>query len=186
MKVIGDEDFSAKYLCDTCKRYLKAKKLPPMCFKNGLTIEAMPNDLKLSELEAVLCSKKIIFAKIFTLPRNTMSGSKDKVVNVPITSDKLRETFDKITTFPRQPIDGGLLVSVKLKRKVAYKKQCLPTSFIDPVKVVKAAQYYKNKGHPQYQNIEISENYLPQISIDLPDPDLEPDTSLEASSKDHN
>ena len=125
LKVQENEDFSKKYLCETCKRYLKAKKIPPMCFKNGLTIETLPGDLKLSELEAVLCSKKIIFAKIFTLPKNTMSGTTDKVVNVPITSDKLRDTFDKITTFPRQPIDGGLLVSVKLKRKVGYKKQCL-------------------------------------------------------------
>ena len=125
LKVHNDEDFAGKHLCKTCGKYMKAHKLPPMCFKNGLGIETMPHDLQLSELEAVLCSKKIIFAKIFTLPKNTMSGTTDKVVNVPITSDKLRDTFDKITTFPRQPIDGGLLVSVKLKRKVGYKKQCL-------------------------------------------------------------
>ena len=54
LKVHEDEDFSTKYLCGTCKRYLKTGKLPPMCFKNGLDIETMPNDLKLSELEAVL------------------------------------------------------------------------------------------------------------------------------------
>ena len=43
----------------------------------------------------------------------------------PLTPNLL--TLDKIKTFPRQPIDGGLLpvseqgISVKLKRKLAYK-----------------------------------------------------------------
>ena len=46
----------------------------------------------------------------------------------------------------------------------------MPTSFIDPEKVVSAAQYYKDKGHPQYQSIEIEENYSPQITVDELDP----------------
>ena len=170
LKVHNDENFAGKNLCKTCGKYLKAHKLPPMCFKNGLGIETMPHDLQLSELEAVLCSKKILFAKIHTLPKSTWSGSKGKVVNVPLTSDKLRETFDKITTFPRQPIDGGI-ISVKLKRRLCYKKPYLPVHWIHPKKVVNAAIFYKESGHPQYQNIDIDENYTPKISIDVPVPD---------------
>ena len=82
LKMNHKDKLPSTYLCGTCKKYLKADKLPPLAAKNGLTIEPMPDGLELSELEAVLCSRNILFAKIHSLPRNWCLGSKDKVVNV--------------------------------------------------------------------------------------------------------
>ena len=145
-----------RYLCSTCKGYLVKKKLPPLCFKNGLEIESMPKDLQLSELESVLCSRNILFVKIHTLPKSLWKGTKGKVVNVPITSDDLRNSFDKMTSFPRQPTEAGLMpvFPVKLKRKLEYKRSHL-NKVINAEKVVKAVQHFKNLGNPLYQDVEI-------------------------------
>ena len=171
LKINENDKLPSTYLCGTCQKYLKANKLPPLAAKNGLSIESMPDDINLSELEAVLCSRNIIFAKIHRLPRNWCLGSKEKVVNVPINSDDLRNTLDKITTFPRQPIEGGLLpiseggISVKLKRKQSYKGHHLHKT-INPEKVVKAIEYFKAIGNPLYQEIDINRNYSPKFPSD--------------------
>ena len=174
LKIDQTDKLPSTYLCATCKKYLQANKIPPLSAKNGLQIEAMPNELKLSELEAVLCSRNIIFAKIHSLPKNWCLGSKDKIVNVPINSDDLRHSLDKIKTFPRQPIEGGLLpvaeqgISVKLKRKLGYKGHHL-ARIINPKKVIKATEHFKEIGHPLYQDIDINANYVPEIHFDEPE-----------------
>ena len=179
LKTNENEKLPSTYLCGTCQRYLKANKLPPLAAKNGLSIESMPEDLKLSELEAVLCSRNIIFAKIHRLPRNWCLGSKEKVVNVPINSDDLRTSLDKISTFPREPIEGGLLpvseqgISVKLKRKQSFKGHHLHKT-INPEKVVKATEYFKAIGNPLYQEIDINRNYAPRF---VTDQDIENETN---------
>ena len=171
LKMNPDDTLPSTYLCGTCKKYLKANKLPPLSAKNGLSIESMPENLNLTELEAVLCSRNIIFAKIHRLPKSLWSGSKEMVVNVPLNSGDLRNTLDKIKTFPRQPIEGGLLpvseqcISVKLKRKLAYKGHHLHKT-INPEKVVKATEYFKAIGNPLYQDIDINSNYTPQFPSD--------------------
>ena len=70
LKINESDKLPSTYLCGTCQKYLKANKLPPLAAKNGLSIEPMPDGLNLSELEAVLCSRNILFAKIHSLPRN--------------------------------------------------------------------------------------------------------------------
>ena len=79
--------------------------------------------------------------------------------------------MDKVTTFPRQPIEGGLLpvseqgISVKLKRKLGYKGHHLHKT-INPEKVVKAVEYFKAIGNPLYQEIDINSNYSPTFPSD--------------------
>ena len=177
LKINENDKLLSTYLCGTCKKYLMAKKIPPLAAKNGLSIETMPDGLELSELESVLCSRNIIFAKIHTLPKNWCLGSKDKVVNVPINSEDLRTSLDKIKTFPRQPMEGGLLpvaeagISVKLKRKLSYKGNHL-ARIINPKKVIAATQHFKDIGHPLYQDIDINQNYVPEVHFDEPDPSI--------------
>ena len=167
LRMDENDKLLSTYLCGTCQKYLKANKLPPLAAKNGLSIEPMPDHLNLSELEAVLCSRNIIFAKIHSLPRRWCAGSKEKVVNVPINSDDLRNTLDKIKNFPRQPLEGGLL-SVKLKRKLSWKAHHLH-KVINREKVIGAAQHFKEIGHPLYQDIDINQNYTPEFQFDEPD-----------------
>ena len=180
LKIDKDHKLPSTHLCYTCLRYLKAKKLPPLATKNGLSIEPMPENLQLSELEAVLCSKNIIFAKIHSLPRNWCVGSKAKVVNVPINSDDLRNTLDQIKTFPRQPLEGGLL-SVKLKRKLSWKAHHLHR-IIDREKVIGATQHFKDLGHPLYHDIEINTNYTPSFHFDQSLPVIEEEMEEEVET----
>ena len=158
-----------RYLCGTCRKYLVKGKIPPLCFKNGLEIEQMPKELQLTELESVLCSKNILFVKIHTLPKSLWKGSKEKVVNVPITSEDLRRTLDKITSFPRQPTEAGLMpvVPVKLKRKLCWKRAHLK-KMVNAETMVKAVQHFKALGNPLYQDVHINTEYVPEFTCDEP------------------
>ena len=61
-----------QYICHTCKNYLKRGKMPPMSTKNGLDIvdlkDSNGNKIEVSELEATLIAKNILFMKIFIFP----------------------------------------------------------------------------------------------------------------------
>ena len=169
-----DMDFKKedqKYLCGTCRKYLSKGQIPPLCFKNGLEIEAMPKNLELTELESVLCSKNILFVKIHTLPKSLWKGSKEKVVNVPISSEDLKKTFDKITSFPRQPTEAGLMpvFPVKLKRKLCWKRAYLK-KMVNAETMVRAVQHFKALGNPLYQDVNINTDYIPEFTCDEPQP----------------
>ena len=171
LQLLGIENTARKqlYLCSTCKKYLVKGKMPPLCFKNGLEIEPMPEDIQLTELESVLCSKNILFVKIHSLPKSLWKGSKEKVVNVPITSEDLKNTFDKISTFPRQPTEAGLMpiIPVKLKRKLCWKRSYLQ-KMVNAETMVKAVQHFKKLGNPLYHNVDINTNYVPEFTCDEP------------------
>ena len=111
-----------QYICRTCKNYLKRGKMPPMSTRNGLDIvdlkDSNGNKIELSELEATLIAKNILFMKIFHLPKSRWSAVKDKTVNVPIQDDAVLQT---VSNFPRMPSEAGI-IPVKLKRKITYKQ----------------------------------------------------------------
>ena len=63
------------YICLTCVRHMKGKKIPPMSIKNGLKLtesdkEIREQRLELTELEGALIAKNIIFQKIYQLPKS--------------------------------------------------------------------------------------------------------------------
>ena len=92
-----------------------------MSVNNGLLIidfiDSEGNKIDLSELEATLIAKNIVFMKIFQLPKSRWSAVKDKTVNVPIPETVVLETVKK---FPRMPSQAGI-IPIKLKRKKEYK-----------------------------------------------------------------
>ena len=74
------------------------KKMPPMCVKNGLKLtecdyELKEQKLEMTELEAALIAKNIIFQKIYQLPKSRWTALKDKIVNVPINEDSILNTI---------------------------------------------------------------------------------------------
>ena len=73
-------------------------------------------ELELTELEGNLISKRIVFMKIFQLPKSRWTALKDKIINVPVNENDILNT---ITRLPRTPTEAGL-VEVDLKRKVEY------------------------------------------------------------------
>ena len=86
------------------------------------------------------------------------------MVNVPITSDDLLQTFNEINSFPKQPLDAGL-IPVKFKRKKEYKRSVLK-SWINPDLCIKAVNYFRDQGHPSYQDINIINDYVPNVPMD--------------------
>ena len=76
-------------------------------------------------------------------------------------------------------------ISVKLKRKLAYKGHHLHKT-INPEKVVKATEYFRAIGNPLYQDIDINSNYTPRFPSDnheFEDEEEEEDVPMEPSSE---
>ena len=88
-----------------------------MSAMNGLAIYNLDPELELTELEANLIAKNIVFMKIFMLPKSRWTALKDKIINVPVRDDDIINTM---TRLPRTPNEAGL-IEVDLKRKVEYK-----------------------------------------------------------------
>ena len=102
-------------ICRTCKMNLNKGKVPSMSVANSLKLVHLPNSsLKLSELENNLIAKRILFQKIYQLPKSRMAGMKDRLINIPIYEQDVINTIENI---PRTPNEAGLL-EIKLKRKI--------------------------------------------------------------------
>ena len=86
-------------LCSSCDFHLRLKKeMPPMNYNNGLGIVEIPKELKLTDLEATLVAKRILFIKMFSLVKSRWRGYKDHTTNVPVLEDDLLETYNKISS----------------------------------------------------------------------------------------
>ena len=111
------------FICLTCVRHMKNKKLPPMSAMNGLQLAETDESIKeqnldLTELEGALIAKTIIFQKIYQLPKSRWTALKDRLINVPINNDDILNTVEKM---PRTPNEAGL-IGVALKRKKRVQK----------------------------------------------------------------
>ena len=82
-----------------------------MCSNNGLTIDTLPEDLKLSDLENNLVAKNIIFQKVHKKPKSRMAGTHDRMVNIPIADKDILKT---ITSLPRTPTEFRIITVGKL------------------------------------------------------------------------
>ena len=89
------------WLCHTCFNALHKFKMPTLRYSNGLQADNIPKELQLSDLEAVLIAKRIIFLKIFPLPTSRWRAVIDKAVNVPIDDEDLLQTLNKVKSLPR-------------------------------------------------------------------------------------
>ena len=81
------------FLCHNCYSWLNRGKCPPMNVRNGMEIDDIPDELQLSELEAQLVSKNILFFKLFKLPKSRWSAVTDKIINVPINDGDILKTL---------------------------------------------------------------------------------------------
>jgi hypothetical protein len=73
--------------------------------------------LDLTELENNLIAKRILFQKIYQLPKSRMAGCKDKLINIPNNDE---DVYNTVKNIPRTPREAGLL-EISLKRKLEYK-----------------------------------------------------------------
>ena len=56
-------------LCHNCLNKIKKRKVPNIHFSNGLELDDVPEELKISDLEQQLIAKTLIFLKVKKLPR---------------------------------------------------------------------------------------------------------------------
>ena len=117
--------------------------------KNGLQVDEIREDLKLTELENNLIARNIIFQKIHKMPKSRWSGTHDRLVNVPVNPEDVLNTVESL---PRTPAEAGLIpiVPVNLKRKLEYKTTHL-TQLVDINKIFKYLDFLRQMGHPGYK-----------------------------------
>ena len=145
----GSTSLSGCYICHTCKKSILSGKLPAMAVQNGLHLIKLDDDMKLTELENNLIAQMINFQYIYQLPNSRWGATKNQMISVPVTQDKIQETMSQL---PRVPKDACLF-PVELKRKMEYKNNH-KQAFIDPEKTLRVVQMLKTFGHPDYQFYE--------------------------------
>ena len=140
------------YLCKTCISHLKSKRMPPMSVSNKLSLHPQEEDMILTEMEGTLIAKDIIFQKIYQLPKSRWTSLTDKIVNIPINDEDIKNTLEIL---PRTP-KAAQLVGVSLKRKLEYKNNH-KNQLVNPQKIFDMVTALKESGNPYYQfNIDIS------------------------------
>jgi len=141
---------SELFICKICHHSLLMNKLPVQAAINGLTLDPIPQELQLTELESVLVGQRIFFMQLLALPRGRQRGIHGAVVNVP------SSVSTAVTSLPLTPHKAGL-VPLKLKHKLEYKGYVL-NQFVRPAAVIEAARWLI-KHNPLYSNIIVDDNW---------------------------
>ena len=121
-------------LCHNCFKLIKGKKIPRIHFSDGLLLEKVPDELKLTNLEQQLIARTLLFMKVKKLPVSRMKAMTDKVISVPIEEDDVSKTISEL---PRHP-DNARIVAVQLKRKIEMKTTHLQ-EYIRPTKCIRSS-----------------------------------------------
>ena len=91
--------------------------MPKLCVKNGLEVDEIDEDMKLTDLENNLIARNIIFQKVHKLPKSRWSATHDRLINVPVGPTDVQNTVENL---PRTLAEAGIIpiVPVSLKRKL--------------------------------------------------------------------
>jgi hypothetical protein len=142
--------------CHKCLNNIRKKKVPDISTLNGLELDHIPKELKLTDLEQQLIALTLIFLKIKKLTKSGMKLNTGKLALVPLRSEDVHKTVSQL---PRHPDDAQMLVAVQLKRKLEFKHSHL-SEYIRPDIIVQYLQYLKQIGNVFYQDIDIDNDFL--------------------------
>ena len=138
------------YICHNCKTHLLKKKMPPLCFMNGLKVSTIPDCLKsLKGLEKQLIKKNLPFLKVRQLPKTRMDILNDKIVNVPITDD---DVIKNVTCLPRTKDKSGT-INIKWKRRLKYKTY-YKMQKVRPYETYQGLKYL-TENNPFYKDVHL-------------------------------
>ena len=113
-----------------------------MFARYSLQVYDRPEFLNLTEVENVLLAPRINFIKMIKKPVSRMLGIKDKIINVPITKEAIKNTVESL---PRT------LEEASVKRKKEYKSHVYQ-QYVRPEYIRKAAKNFLRGGcRPQGQ-----------------------------------
>ena len=149
---------------------IKKKKKPCQAVWNKLEVDPLPSVLEsLHKLEKAIICKRILFSKVMIMPKGQMPKIKGSICNVPIDISEVHKIL------PRGADSNGL-ISVKLKRKLAYRGHV----YFEPVRpeYVQHALEFLKANNPLYQDVVIAIEQIPSELIS-PSDDIEHDQTLE-------
>ena len=103
---------------------------------NSLNVYDRPEFLNLKEFENVLIAPRINFIKLIKLPVSRMLGIKDKIINVPISLDTIKQT---VKLLPRT-FEEASVIRIMIKRKKEYISHVFH-HYVQPAMIKKAILY---------------------------------------------
>jgi hypothetical protein len=160
---VSDRDSAS--LCHNCYQTLKTKKqIPAINVSNGLYLDPVPPELKLTSIEEATIARNLIFEKLVKLPKSRMPGLIDKVINVPLTTEDVQATVNRL---PRLPEDAAV-VPLQFKRMRSLKNNHY-VGFIRPAKCVSALIKLRELNNPHWSDIIINHMYENDLENDQND-----------------
>ena len=141
------------YMCKTCHSKLLKGNVPCQAVWNKLEVDSLPPALHaLHKLEKTMISKRILFSKVLIMPKGQMPKIKGAICNVPIDVSEVHKILPG-------GADSNGLISVKLKRKLAYRGHVL----FEPVRPgnVQCALEFLKKNNPLYCDVVIDIDQIP-------------------------
>ena len=142
--------------CHKCLKNIRKKKVPDISTLNGLELDHIPEELKLTDLEQQLIAKTLIFLTIRKLPKSGMKLNTGKLALVPLGSEDVHKTVSQL---PRHPDDAQMLIAVQFRRKLEFKHSYL-SEYIRPDTILQYLRYLKKIGNFFYQDIDIDKDFL--------------------------
>ena len=152
-----------KIMCHNCYKSLyKDKKIPRMSAFNGLELDEIPEELKLTDYEEQLIALNMLFIKIFKLKKSGMNAVDGRVINVPL---EVEDVANTVTKLPRN-FEDAKLVPVNWKRKLSMPGSHIQ-AFVRADMLAKAVEKLKELRNPHYINIDINQNFtIPEEPLD--------------------
>ena len=142
------------WICKTCDRSLKRGSMPVQAKANGLQLSKIPAELSdLNALGLRLICLRLPFMEMVALPSGKQRSIHGPAVNVPA----------KVTicnVLPRLPSQTEL-VSLKLKRKLAYRGHYM-YGYVIPQKALR----FLKQHNPLYASVEVNHLWVDQALAD--------------------
>ena len=147
-----DDDKGIEYICQTCHKDLKRKKLPVQSVANTLELPDVPEQLQgLTRLECRCIGLRIPFMMLRALRKGGLGQIRGPCVNVPASLEPIAKVLPRVP----ENID---LVLLKFKRMITYKSNYM-CDYIRPEKVMTALLWLK-ENNPHYSHVEIDHNWM--------------------------
>ena len=73
-------------LCHTCWKYIQKGEMAPMCEANGLELDEIPHELKISDLERQMIARSLLYLTIKEMPTRKCKKMEGRVIHVPLES----------------------------------------------------------------------------------------------------
>ena len=136
-----------------------------MSSMNSLQVPFRPACLDLTEVENVLISPKINFMKMIKLPVSRMKGIKDKIINVPIPLEVIKQT---VQSLPRT-LEEAEVIPILLKRQ----KKMVNYHFKQHIRpaLIKEAINYLIGIYPFYEGLSFDTDKINHLKVSFIDDD---------------